>query len=1221
MEYSKRLHRFMKFGILVISMVLLLSAVPFTETTEASSFEVYGWVTDQSDNDAIEDVKVTLFDPDDGKIRSYETDEFGAFSIDAPAGHYIIQYSHPRYITPTFPVQVNEEELNLRTIQLFKINEDDASLTGRVKDSDGFSGMYAYVYLIDTNGAHDGEDLFGQSQPNTMMVRADRNGNYQFDDAYEGSFKLMARMGSSRYHFGDEMDVTLNAGANNAPSDLVYNDWGNDNSVYVKPFNSQGFLVRSAEIIFYDPVLNMWNSTTSSPGGVSVQNGTYDLIVRAMGYRTFIQQVVVNGDTQIDVDLEDAEYTTTETDVTIDDWGNATYQSTVTYQYDHGPRSQSNEYRMFASGIFRYDLERFFGDGNGVFAGHEINNYENFLETTLGPDGETTRNDFKVKSSDFSYSNFMVDFAPQTDNVRANNTVVIDYSYDLTTEAEESTVYQVYYAMNERAMSVDESIIQNYMENVMFNLPAGYEVTYEKVCGSCYFNVEHAENDTLIVYVNGTYENGKSGYAEFHVRENLVPTPVIDVTDDYVPMDDIYLYRADEYIEFNGTHSYDTSNYGRILGYEWTFEDATRLNEKNYTATAVRKFDEGIYNVTLKVMDNAGGFGEKTITVIIDNTAPVVAFTAEPAMVDQGSVENEKTMVYLNITTLEDTNGIFEKFSWDMGDGTIRNLTSWDDRNTTYHWAILNITKLTGENEYTYTIQLTVWDNAGNENTATQDVKVNNTKRPEVTSVLTDDAIPGDDYHVFTIGENITFNASTSEGIGSELTNYSWDFDGDGNEDSSEMVENWSFATAGMKTVKLTVTDEYGGTTTHEIEIYIDDAAPEVHIDFENGWMNEGWYWIDLKNNTNDEGQYLMIFSANGTKDIGDLGELDGIANFSWSFGQADITFFGMNFDGNLSIMNTTHQFTSIDTTAQNVTFDNETYHYYYTVTLRVWDRAGNMGMDSVDIIVNDTQAPIAKFTYETGLDQGTPMDLNATESEDNIGIANYTWIIEDMDGEFSNITDGKMIENVNFDKFGTYTVTLIVTDGSGNTDEHESSIEMNRVPSPDVLVTGENIFYSDNDTYEGDKITILAEITNVGDKEAFNISVSFFFRTDADGELVPIDTFDFPDPLVPTESRLANVTYKLKESGQIVVNVSLTNDTQPDGLPNVDENLENNEAFQDIYVQEEDDEFPWMIVGAVSIIIVIIVVAILIFLFKPELIGLRPAAKTSKKSGRSKKK
>ena len=65
MEYSKRLHRFMKIGILVVSMVLLLSAIPFTETTEADSFEVYGWVTDQSDNDAIEDAVYE-------KIKSYK---------------------------------------------------------------------------------------------------------------------------------------------------------------------------------------------------------------------------------------------------------------------------------------------------------------------------------------------------------------------------------------------------------------------------------------------------------------------------------------------------------------------------------------------------------------------------------------------------------------------------------------------------------------------------------------------------------------------------------------------------------------------------------------------------------------------------------------------------------------------------------------------------------------------------------------------------------------------------------------------------------------------------------------------------------------------------------------------------------------------------------------------------------------------------------------------
>ena len=1207
----------MKVGILVVSMVLLISIIPLNNTTEAQTNEIYGWVVDQSNDNAIKDVKVTLFDPDDGQIKTATTDQFGAFSIYTAPGHYMIQYSHSRYITSTYPLQMNDGEENLRTIALTKINAADASLTGHVEDTDGNSGKYAYVYLIDTDGTHDGEDLFGESQANTIMTRADSKGDYQFPDVYAGTFDLVVRLGNSRYNFGGQTSITLVAGANAATPDLVFTDWGTGSSMYIKPFNSDSQKITNAEIIFYDPATNMWNSTSPSPGGVTIPDGTYDLIVRAPGYQTHIEQVVVSGGRQMDVDLVDSDDTVTTTDITFTDWQTASYQSNIVTQFDHGPMYRSNDYMLFNSGIIRYDVDRIFGNGDASLSAGEIASYEIFLDTTIGSDGERTGELFDITNFDFGISNYDVGLTMGASDVRSTDTITYDFSYDLTSTIDDGvTSYQVDYQMNSRAMSIDSPAVMEFTENATFNLPPMYEVVSEDNTGNQYHYIHHDEDDTTIVFIDGNYVPGKSGFAEFMARENVLPEPIIDVTNDFVPGDDMFIFRANEFIEFNGSNSYDSSPFGKILSYDWTFENETGGN--NNTMAAIRSFSEGIYTVTLKVTDNAGGFAEKQIVIIVDDTLPTVDFSFEPTMVDQGSVANDMTRLFLNITTLTDANGIFSKFNWDLGDGTFNNITVWDNRNITDFYAVLDADKLTGagDNEYEYTVGLTVWDNAGNENTVTHVVTVNNTKRPEAHFFLSDDLV-NDQWHVYKVNEVITFNASESAGNGYEITGYSWDFKDDGTEDATEMTVNHSFATAGMYNAVLTVTDEVGGTGTYNVTIYIDDQAPTVTFAFVGVYELDGNYYVDQKNDTNAVEQYLVNITAEGTKDNGVVGDLLGLHNFSYEFEEPNKPGLEGLVNENISHIATLYEYSFINSSAMNITIGNNTF-YYYTITLTVWDKAGNSASFSRDIIVNDTHAPVAKFSYPEDIDEGTAGELNATKSTDNIGIADYTWIVEDPDGEFHNFTNGNMIENMTFDMDGDYIVTLIVTDEKGNTDEHESVVKIGRIPRADLMVDSDGIFYSKDTLYKDDTTQIIANITNVGDMIAHNISVEFYFRTSLNGTETLIGIYDIPDIVAPSEVRLANVSYKVKDSGQVVVKVIVGKD--PEGIQQIDDDLENNEAFQNIFIEDKDDETNWGVIIVVVLIVVIIAAAVIVFLYFPEWVGINKAPVKSGKSSKGKK-
>ncbi|MCK4613581.1 MAG: PKD domain-containing protein, partial [Thermoplasmata archaeon] len=276
----------------------------------------------------------------------------------------------------------------------------------------------------------------------------------------------------------------------------------------------------------------------------------------------------------------------------------------------------------------------------------------------------------------------------------------------------------------------------------------------------------------------------------------------------------------------------------------------------------------------------------------------------------------------------------------------------------------------------------------------------------------------------------------------------------------------------------------------------------------------------------------------------------------------------------------------------------------------------------SRNIIVNDTEVPEAKFDYKDEIDEGGYMIINGTVSTDNIGIVDYSWVIENPDGELDNRT-GEVI-NVTFSKEGDHTVTLNATDFSGNMDSHDAVVRVRRVPKPDILVNEDEIVYSKDKIKEGDTIEILANITNQGDIEAFNVTVHFYFRKDINDDRllwVPIGNFTFPGPIVPEETRLANANYTVRESGQIVVNASMPVDAHPSGNPQVDEDPINNEGFQDIYVEPDENEPDWFLWGAVSIVIIIFVVVTVIFFKKPELMGIKPAKKLKKTKSRKKKK
>jgi PKD repeat protein len=79
-------------------------------------------------------------------------------------------------------------------------------------------------------------------------------------------------------------------------------------------------------------------------------------------------------------------------------------------------------------------------------------------------------------------------------------------------------------------------------------------------------------------------------------------------------------------------------------------------------------------------------------------------------------------------------------------------------------------------------------------------------------------------------GQEVVFDGSTSTDDvtpRSELT-FSWDLDGDGEEDATGVLATFTYDELGTREVTLTVTDEEGRSDTDTIEVTVIDEVDEV---------------------------------------------------------------------------------------------------------------------------------------------------------------------------------------------------------------------------------------------------------------------------------------------------------------------------------------------------------------------------------------------------------
>jgi YD repeat-containing protein len=243
----------------------------------------------------------------------------------------------------------------------------------------------------------------------------------------------------------------------------------------------------------------------------------------------------------------------------------------------------------------------------------------------------------------------------------------------------------------------------------------------------------------------------------------------------------------------------------------------------------------------------------------------------------------------------------------------------------------------------------------------------------------------------------VSFNGSGSSDPDGTIANYKWDLDGNGTfetDSGASATTTKSYATAGILTVRLQVTDNNGATGQATKTLTINNRAPVASF--------------TASPNPATTGQ-TVSFNGSASSDP------DGtIANYKWDL------------DGNGTF--------ETDSGASTTTTKSYATAGILTVRLQVTDNSGATGQTTRTLTINN-RPPVASFTATPNpVQAGQTVSFNGSASSDPDGtIANYKWDL-DGNGSFETNTGTTKTASRVYSALGNVAVKLRVTDNIGAT-------------------------------------------------------------------------------------------------------------------------------------------------------------------------------------------
>ncbi|MFQ3647212.1 MAG: PKD domain-containing protein [Anaerolinea sp.] len=237
------------------------------------------------------------------------------------------------------------------------------------------------------------------------------------------------------------------------------------------------------------------------------------------------------------------------------------------------------------------------------------------------------------------------------------------------------------------------------------------------------------------------------------------------------------------------TVRFTNQSQGQITSFLWFFGDGSTSTQQNPVHTYTRA---GIYTITLQVTGPGGTSNVSRQITVTGINPPVASFTA-----DRVSGPAPLTVQFTNRST-----GNITAYNWDFGDGSTSTLIS-----PSHTFATVG----------TYNVILQVTGQGG-VSTVVRQITVSNPEIPAPTASFEAEPSTGQ------TPLSVTFR-NTTQG---QVTQYLWDFNGDGITDSIDTSPTHVFDTAGTFTVSLVAIGP-GGQSRAEVPVVV-QAPPEAPV-------------------------------------------------------------------------------------------------------------------------------------------------------------------------------------------------------------------------------------------------------------------------------------------------------------------------------------------------------------------------------------------------------
>jgi PKD repeat protein len=507
---------------------------------------------------------------------------------------------------------------------------------------------------------------------------------------------------------------------------------------------------------------------------------------------------------------------------------------------------------------------------------------------------------------------------------------------------------------------------------------------------------QYGDNGVFLVTLTVTDDDGSSAVVNSTVTVNNV-APTVDALPEIT---------IDEYesVTFTG-HATDPGS--DDLTFDWTWDytpwgDKTtvylnnppnndsypspEVNPRNVTELATCQYgDNGIFTVSLTVTDDDGATTVVSTNVTVNNVAPTV-----DALPDV-TIDEYESVTFTGHATDPGSDDLTFEWNWEYA--------AWGDKTTTYYnngstadpypspsINPRNITETStcqyGDNGI-FIVTLTVTDDDGATTTVSTNVTVNNVA-PTV------DALPAvtiDEY------DSASFTGHATDPGSDDLTfEWTWEYAPWGDKTTTYLnnppstdpypspevnprniteLATCQYGDNGVFIVILTVTDDDGATTTVSTNVTVNNVAPGIE---------------PLAPYTIDENSPVTV-----TGIVLDLGSDDLTITWDWGDGTNDtITTY---YNNGIS----PDPFPSPEVKPMNIT--DIVSHIYgdngvFSVTLTAEDDDGAVSQGTTNITVDNvapTIHPFGPFTIE----EGSPVDINATATDPGSDDLTFTWEFE----------------------------------------------------------------------------------------------------------------------------------------------------------------------------------------------------------------------------------